>query len=331
MMKSCASDTSAKESVVIPTLPSLLARLRFRQLSVLIALEECGGLHKAAERLSMTQPGLSRALHEIESTFGVQLFVRSKSGVQPTELGRCLVQYARVFEADLGHLREHMNGVLQGSGGRVAVGAITGALHGLLVDSISQLRRSQPSVSVEVREGISLDLLSWIAEGRLDLAVCRTSVLSNTDQFDYEPLMEEIPAAAVGLGHPLAKAKRVTLAELAKYRWIVYPGNMPLRKLLEQEFRNAGLDLPSYPLETGSSLTTMLMLKEDDQLVALMASPTMDFCVEHGIARRLPIRFKTRHEAFGIATRRGARLSPAAKLLVDCLRQAAERRRQAQP
>ena len=313
---------------MIPTLPSLLARLRFRQLSVLIALEECGGLHKAAERLSMTQPGLTKALREIESTFGAQLFERSKSGVQPTELGRCLIRYARVFEADLGKLREQMDGVLRGSGGRVAVGAITGALHGLLVESVSQLRRRQPSVSIEVREGTSLDLLHWVGEGRLDLAVCRTSVSSNTDQFDYEPLMEEVVAAAVGPRHPLAKAKRVTLAELATYRWIVYPTNMPLRRFLEQEFRNAGLDLPAYPLETGSSLTTMLMLKEDDQLVALMASPTMDFCVEHGIARRLPIRFTTRHEGFGIATRRGARLSPAASLLADCMRQTAERRRQ---
>ena len=311
---------------MIPTLSSLVARLRFRQLSVLIALDECGGLHKAAARLCMTQPGLTKALHEIESTFGAQLFVRSKSGVQANELGQCLIRYARVFEADLGNLREQMNGVLRGSGGRVAVGAITGALHGFLVHSISQLRRHQPSVSVEVREGTSLDLLQWIDEGRLDLAVCRTSVSDRAEQFDYEPIMEEEVAAAVGLKHPLAKAKRVSLAQLTKYRWIVYPGNMPLRKFLEQEFRNEDLELPSYPLETGSSLTTMLMLKEDNQLVALMASPTMDFCIEHDIARRLPIRFKTRHEGFGIATRRGARLSPAASLLVDCMRETAKRR-----
>jgi DNA-binding transcriptional LysR family regulator len=308
---------------MIPTLPSLLARLRFRQLSVLIALDECGGLHKAAERLSITQPGLTKALHEIESTFGAQLFVRSNSGVQANELGQCLIRYARMFESDLENLREQMNGVLRGSGGRVAVGAITGALHGFLIDSISQLRRHQPSVSIEVREGTSLDLLQWIDEGRLDLAVCRTSVSSSAEQFDYEPLMEEVVAAAVGPNHPLAKAKRVTLAQLAKYRWILYPGNMPLRKFLEHEFLNEGLELPSYPLETGSSLTTMLMLKEDSQLVALMASPTMDFCMEHGIARRLPIRFKTRHEGFGIATRRGTRLSPAASLLAGYMREMA--------
>lgn len=287
---------------------------------MLIALEECGSIHRAAERLSMTQPGLTKALHEIESTFGAQLFVRSKTGVLANELGECVIRYARIQEMELGHLRDEMNGVLRGSGGRVAVGAITGALHGVVIEAISRLRTQQPLLSVEVRESSSLDLLEWINEGRLDLAVCRTTVMSSSEQFDYQPLMEEAVAAAVGLRHPLVKAKKVSLSQLTKYRWVVYPGHMPLRKFLEQEFRQAGLELPHYPTETASSLATMLMLKQDPNLVALMASVTMEFCQEHRIAHRLPLRFETRNEGFGIVTRRGARLSPAANLLIACMR-----------
>lgn len=309
---------------MIPTLTSILGRLRFKQLSVLVALEECGSIHRAAERLNMTQPGLTKALHEIESTFGTQLFVRSKAGVLANELGQCVIRYARIQETELGHLRDEMNGVLRGSGGRVAVGAITGALHGVLIEAISRLRVQQPLLSIEVRESASLDLLEWVNEGRLDLAVCRTTVMGSTEQFDYQPLMEEAVAAAVGLKHPLVKARRVNLSQLAKYRWVVYPGNMPLRKFLEQEFRQEGLELPSYPTETASSLATMLMLKQDQNLVALMASATMDFCEEHHIAHRLPLQFSTRNEGFGIVTRRGARLSPAANLLIACMRSIVE-------
>lgn len=310
---------------MVPSLHSISSRLRFRQLSVLIALDECGSLHKAAERLSMTQPGVTKALREIESTFGVRLFERSKSGVQANELGECLLRYARALESDLGQMRDQLEGVLRGTGGRVAVGAITGAIHAVLIEAVSRLRAHQPRLAVEVREGASSDLLEWVNEGRLDLALCRTSVLPTADQFDFEPLMEEKVAAAVGLKHPLAKAKRVKLAQLTKCRWIVYPGNMPLRRFLEQEFRQERLELPSYPIETASSLTTMLMLKQDDNLVALMASATMDFCIEHGIAHRLPIDFRTRHEDFGIVTRRDARLSPAAHLLAEYMRETARR------
>ena len=86
----------------------------------------------------------------------------------------------------------------------------------------------------------------------------------------------------------------------------------------------AGLPLPPYPIETASSLATMLLLKEDPQAVALMASATMDFCEQHQIACRLPLVIRARHEAYGIVTRRGARRSPAADLLVQCLRDAAQ-------
>lgn len=312
---------------MVPSLSSISSRLRFRQLSLLIALEECGSLHKAADRLGLTQPGLTKALREIELTFGTELFVRTPKGVHPNELGLCILRYARLIDADLGHLREEIDGVLRGGGGRVAVGSITGALHSVLIGALSELRRLQPALSIDVRENISIELLNQLNEGRLDLAICRTTVSSQAEQFDYEPLLDEAVAVAVGPQHALANARRVSLAQLAKSRWILYPGNMPLRQLLEREFLEAGLPLPPYPIETASSLATMLLLKEDPQAVALMAAATMDFCEEHRIARRLPLQIRSRHEAYGIVTRRGARLSPAAGMLVQCLRAAAQAQR----
>jgi DNA-binding transcriptional LysR family regulator len=297
---------------MLPSSSSIASRLRFRQLSLLVALDDHGSLHRAAERTGMTQPGLTKALREIETTFGAELFTRSPQGVHANELGRCVVRYARLIDADLAHLREEIDGVLRGTGGRLAVGAIAGALHPVLVGALGRLRAQQPALSVEVREATSIELLTLVDEGRLDLAVCRTTVAARPERFDYEPLMDEQVAIAVGPRHPLAG-----------YRWLCYPAHMPLRHLLEREFREAGLPLPAYPSETASTFATMLMLQEDPQLVALMSSGTMDFCERHGIACRLPLAIGARHEGFGIVTRRGARPSPAAVLLAGHLRDAA--------
>lgn len=271
----------------------------------------------------MTQPGLTKALHEVEITFGMQLFVRSPRGIQPNDLGRCVICYARLIDADLGHLRDEIDGVLRGSGGRLAVGAITGAMHSLLVGALTRLRALQPALSIEVREGTSMELLNHIGEGRLDLALCRTTVAVQPEQFDYEVLLQEKVAIAVGPRHKLARARRVTLAQLAPLRWIVYPSNMPIRNLLEREFSEAGLPLPLYPIETSSTFATILLLQDDPQAVALMSEATMDFCVQHRIACRLPLAILSRHEAYGIVTRRGATLSPAASMLAAVLREAA--------
>lgn len=308
---------------MLPSVASIASRLRFRQLSLLVALDEHGSLHRASERLAMTQPGLTKALHEIETTFGMPLFVRSAKGIKANELGRCIIRHARLVEADLGHLREEMMGVLRGSGGRLAVGSITGALHSVLVSALTSLRAEQPSLSIEVREGTSLELLAQVEQGRLDLAICRTTVAARPEQFVYEALMEEKVAFAVGPQHPLAKAASVTLEQLVDCRWMIYPAHMPLHSLLEREFREIGLPVPTYTTETASPLVTMLMLKEDANLVALMSQATMDFCTEHQIACQLPLATRSRHEHYGIVTRQGASPSPVAQLLMQRLRELA--------
>ncbi|KQP12486.1 LysR family transcriptional regulator [Pseudorhodoferax sp. Leaf267] len=308
---------------MVPSLPSILARLRFRHLSLLIALDEHGSLHKAAQRTGMTQPGLTRALHEIELTFGAPLFTRSARGMAATELGQCVLRHARLIAADVGQLREEIEGVLRGSGGRIAVGAIAGALHGVLVAAIGRLRAQQPALSVEVREATSVELLQLLGEGRLDLAVCRTTVLPYPEQFHYEPLLDEHVAVAAHPRHPLLQAGPVTLDQLAGCAWIFYPAHLPLRSLLERAFHEAGLALPRHAVETASTFATMLLLREDTQAVALMTEATMAFCEHHGVAARLPIAITARHEGYGIVTRHGAQSSPLTGMLAQCLRDAA--------
>lgn len=304
----------------LPSLSSLAARLRFRQLQFLVALDEDGSLHKVAERLAMTQPGATKMLRELETTFGATLFERSRRGVLPNELGRCVVRYARLAQADLGQLRLEMTGVLSGQGGHLAVGAIGGAITGVLIDALVRLRAAQPDLVVSLREDTSAGLLAALDEGRLDLALCRTRVATRPELYHWELQAEEPAAVAVGPGHPLAGARKVRLADLASSRWVVYPTNMPLRTLLEREFAQAGLPLPPPAVETASIFSTVLLLQKDPSLVALLAASTLAVYVQHGMAVALPLKIRSRTEPFGIVTRKGWQPSPTAALLIDVLR-----------
>lgn len=303
-----------------PSLQSIGSRLRFKQISFLIGLDDSGSLHRVADLMAMTQPGATRMLREIETTFGAQLFVRSSTGVRANELGRCVLRYARLMHADLGHLRDEFTGVLTGKGGRLRIGSIAGALPAVVVPALTQLRRSQPALSVSVREDTSAALLAELDEGRLDLAVCRTTIAPQPERYAYEALRQERVAIVVGPRHPLVKAKRVRLQQLASLGWILYPSLMPLRTLLEREFTQAGLPLPEYTTETSSIFVTLLLLQERSNLVALLTEENMEFCVRHGLAHRLPLEMQSRTESYGIVTRRDAALSPAASLMVAALR-----------
>ncbi len=117
---------------MLPPLTTIISRLRLKQLRLLIALDEFGSLHKAAESVAITQPGATKALHEIESTLGSTLFERTTKGLTPNDLGRCVIRYARLIHTDVAHLREEMLGIMQGHGGRLSVGVIMGAVPGAI-------------------------------------------------------------------------------------------------------------------------------------------------------------------------------------------------------
>jgi len=214
-----------------------------------------------------------------------------------------------------------MAGILQGSGGRLAVGAIMGAVSGVLVDALTRLRAKQPALTVEVVEDTSARLLALLDQGRLDLAICRASVARQPEHYDYLELRDEPLAIVAGMAHALIDAPEVTLADLALSRWIVYPSIMPLRGLFEREFKEAGLPLPLHPVETASTITTVLLLQRDPTLVSLMPLDMAAFLTRHGLAKRLAIAVRSRTEPYGIVTRRGAALSAATKLMIDELTQ----------
>ena len=305
---------------MLPSLTTIISRLRLKQLRLLIALDEFGSLHKAAESVAITQPGATRALHEIESTLGSTLFERTSKGLVANDLGRCVIRYARLIHTDVAHLREEMLGIMQGHGGRLSTGVIMGAVP-VLVECLARLRAKQPELSVEIVEDTSARLLALLDEGRLDLAICRTSVSKHPAAYDCRLRDQEPLIVVANTGHRFAASESLVLSDLADSRWVVFPVNMPMRLTLEREFREAGLNFPTYPIETSSTFTTLSLLLQDPQLVAVMPVDVARMAVTHGMLVHLPLELKSRSEPYEIVTRQGVALTAPTQLLIDELTQ----------
>ena len=305
---------------MLPSLTTIISRLRLKQLRLLIALDEFGSLHKAAESVAITQPGATRALHEIESTLGSTLFERTSKGLVANDLGRCVIRYARLIHTDVAHLREEMLGIMQGHGGRLSIGVIMGAVP-VLVECLARLRAKQPELSVEIVEDTSARLLALLDEGRLDLAICRTSVSKHPAAYDCRLRDQEPLIVVANTGHRFAASESLVLSDLADSRWVVFPVNMPMRLTLEREFREAGLNFPTYPIETSSTFTTLSLLLQDPQLVAVMPVDVARMAVTHGMLVHLPLELKARSEPYEIVTRQGVALTAPTQLLIDELTQ----------
>src|SRR5690606_695460 len=263
--------------------------------------------------------GATKPLHEIETTFGTPLFVRSSQGLQANELGRCVIRYARLIHNDLAHLREEMQGILQGHGGHLSVGTIAGSVP-LVLRALTSLRQLQPDISVQIVEDISPRLLKLLDEGLLDLALARTSGSQHPDAYECLSLHPERLALVAAPQHPQQDNPALCLADLSDYSWVVYPTGTPMRTVLEREFGEAGLEFPRYPLETSSTFTMLSLLQEDPQLVAVMPYSIACSSEGFGLLRRLPLELQARNEPCAIIHRRGTSLSPLATQLLEHLR-----------
>lgn len=299
-----------------PQLNSIISRLHLKQLRLLIALEDHGSLLKAAQQVALTQPGASKALQEIETTFGTPLFNRTNRGLEPNEVGHCVIRYARLIHTDLAHLREEIVGILRGHGGRVAVGVIMGAVP-RLTTALSALLARHAEMSVEVVEDTSATLLSQIDAGRLDLAICRTTISQTPQIYDSAKLQDEKLAVIANIQHPLRHAKTLALQDLAEYRWVVYRANMPMRLLLEREFHDAEIRFPPHLVETTSAFVTLTLLQGNPSFVALVSTDVAQLFARHKMTCILPLKLASRSEPYELVTRKGAPLSPGAKLLID--------------
>jgi len=303
---------------MLPTLDSMAARLRLRHFRLLIAIDDHGSVQKAAEAVALTQPGATKALQEIEAAMGDQLFVRNHRGLEPNELGHCVVRYARLVMTDMRHLHEEMNAVRKGVGGRLSVGMIMGAVP-LAMEGLSRLLQKQPQLSVQVHEDTSARLLHLIDDGRLDIAICRTSVSHRPEQYSTVKVKDEQLCIAVSVQHPCADLSAVTLDDVADYPWIVCSANMPMRRLLEREFNEYGLHFPTNLVETTSAFATMSLMRHSHQMVALLSTDVGNFFSQSAAIRVLPVTLRTRSEPYTLVTRSDRTMSPVMRMFMEQL------------
>jgi DNA-binding transcriptional LysR family regulator len=186
-------------------------QIESRPLRYFVAVAEELNFARAAERLGIASPALSRAISQLETQLGVRLFDRSTRHVALTDAGRVLLDQARpALESLDGAVRRAQRAA--GPRRRLVL-ALKADLEGGLLESILTAYREQPeAIPVEVSFG-DWDLLAErLRDGRADVALIYTDF--DEDGLDHEVLLEEPHVVALAAGHPLAARDVITLADL---------------------------------------------------------------------------------------------------------------------
>lgn len=288
---------------MVNPLNQISTRLRMRHLRLLLALDEYGSLRRAAEALSLTQPALTKSLHEIEDLVGETLFARTPKGIRPNTLGEALVRYARLVHVDLGGLHKELAALKSGSIGNVRIGGIQALSNSLLPRTVAALKREYPLLNLAVEIDTSDQLLKSLEQDRIDIVLARIPEDYPAENLDFVPFGAEIIVAVARHDHPEMANGALTLERLRNYCWIIQARPAPLRTMFHQLFREAAVSLPGSTVETSSTLLALSLLKESD-MVSLQPVSLINAYETANVVGRLPISLSIRMNAYGLITRK---------------------------
>src|SRR3984957_16694392 len=197
--------------------------MELRQLRYFIAVAEEMNITRAAGRLNMTQPPLSRQIQQIEESVGLPLFEHGSRPLRLTEAGRIFYAQAKrlIDESDeLVPLTRRLAQLAE----RIVIGFVPSALYGALPQVIRAFREAAPKIELSLIEMFTLEQLGALKGGRIDVGFGRLRFDDPPDT--REILVDERLIAVLPQDHPLANPDvPLTLADIARETLIVYPSS----------------------------------------------------------------------------------------------------------
>lgn len=235
--------------------------MNLEQLTGFAMIAELGHFTRAAERLHLAQPSLSRQVATLERELGVELFHRVRGNVALTAAGERLLPIARRMLADADTARGEMAELAGLRRGRIRLGATPTLCTSLVAEVLAEYRARYPGIDIEILERGSRSLIAALVEGGLDLALIVTSVSPEGARavLEREPILSErlVVVSSAGRADPFgagagagagasegaaAEAEApVSLAQLAAVPQVVFPENYDLRVAMDAAFGAAGL------------------------------------------------------------------------------------------
>src|ERR1051326_762269 len=228
-------------------------RLKLRDFETLLAVAEQGSMAKAAARLSVSQPTVSKSIADLEHAVGVRLFDRTAQGVEPNQYGRALLKWAVVMFDDVKQGVEEIAFLADPTVGTLRIGASEPMLGGFLAAVVARLNQRYPKITFEISQPPSFaaqrrDLL----ERRCDLVLGRVMPSDDEQEFATEILFEEPGSVVAGPQNPLVGRRKLTLAQLLDEPWTLPRPDSVVGNYLTEAFRVSGLPPPRNVVICGS-------------------------------------------------------------------------------
>jgi DNA-binding transcriptional LysR family regulator len=295
--------------------------MELRDLEYFRVVAQHGHIGRAADKLGLTQPALSKSVARLEAAVGARLLERTPRGVVLTQVGGALIARAT-------HIRSAVDGALReakdlssGVSGHLRIGTVPTAGEHLLPPVCVELLHGSPRLFIQVVVGHSDVLLAALGRGELDL-VYGSFPEPRIPGMIYESLGKDVLTVFTRKRHPLAEARRIDLKQLAGVRWALPNATVASRRALERALQASRMPPPEVALESNSTQVLLPAVARSDLVGYLPSGVVRDSSLVRKLALLdvAPLRIE---RSVGVISRPGAYLPPVAARLMNALRRLA--------
>ncbi|MFA6264882.1 MAG: pca operon transcription factor PcaQ [Pseudolabrys sp.] len=297
-------------------------RIRFRHLHCFLAIAQHHSVGAAADALAITQPALSKTLRELEDELGVRLFERGRRGMTLSRFGEIFLQHAAGSIASLHHGIDSIDVAREAGAHAVTVGALPNVAARLMPEAVRLFNQNASGTLVRIVDGGNSRLLDQLRLGELELVVGRLAKGEHMTGLIFDHLYSESLSIVVRRKHPLAAAKRFTLASIAAYPWILPDQGTIIRQEVDRFLLAEGITALVTIIESTSVSFGRAFVDASD-VVWFVPSGVVQADIGNGRLTALPTPADSMEGPVGITTRADVAPTPTGRLMIEAVRRAA--------
>jgi DNA-binding transcriptional LysR family regulator len=290
-------------------------RVKLRDLHVLLAVAQAGSMARAAERLAISHPVVSKTIGDLEHALGVRLVDRNPRGVELTAHGHALMKCGTIVFDELRRGVEEIELLSDPTVGEIRVGCTRPLVDGLMIAAIEAVATKYPRIRVHAVDRDGPLLCDELRERRLDVVVCRTPGAGGNEDLDTEFLFDEPMFVVAGASSPWSRRRKIAFAELLDERWVFPELDNFLGALIIESFEAAGFALPRSRVVSNST-AARARLAESGQFLTLLPGSMMHFAGDRLKLTILPVSSPIQSQPVEILTLKNRTLSGISRLFV---------------
>ena len=300
----------------------LKRRLKLRDLDILTALLDTGSMGKAANRLGVSQPAVSKAIAELERTLGVRLVDRSRRGVVPTPYGLALKNRSIAIFNDLRQGVAEIDFLSDPTKGEIRIGATDPIMAAIVSPAIDRLSQKYPKLVFHVVIGDTPMLYKDVSERNIEFAICRM-LGQLPKELAAEILFYDVFAVMTAASNPLTRRRKLTLTELADEPWVLYPRDAFFGSMVAEAFLASGHE-PPRPTVGSLSFSAQRELFATGRFLTVLPSFMLRVPGQNPPLKALPVALPNSRRPIGLITLKDRTITPLAKLFIDNVRTVAK-------